>query len=422
MQLTNKHWDIIVVGGGLAGSVMGLALRGYPGRVAVIDAAPKGLQFAVPEFAVPDDNNFDRRNITLSDSSRRIFNSLGIWSGIVHAATAVKTIHVSQKHAFGVTQIRADEEGLEALAWVIPYPFLLRTLQTQLNASANPKFFAETTVQSLAYENGSVCLRVREGDTLYRIKARLVILAEGGGDLLELAGFHTRTFDYKQSAIVTNIRTEHYIEHVAYERFTRHGILVMLPLDRRRYGVVWVYPNVSHDLTAAKVLAWDDGYFAVRLREDFGRKLGDVIRIGKRAAYSLRLFRVTKMVNRSIVALGNAAHTLHPVAGQSFNLTLRDIAFLAQYLFETPENPADDQLLDSWENSRKQDIQYVTAFTDFIARATILPFAPLFSGKALLTFDVFPSLRRAIIRRSLGLSPPVSRLASGLPLEPCRKV
>lgn len=410
MQLFDQHWDIIIVGGGLAGSAMGLALRDYPGQVAVVDAAARAFPSARDK-----DNHFDQRNISLADSSRRVFNSLGIWKDVTDAATAIKTIHVSQQHAFGVSRIHAAEESLEALAWVVPYPLLLNALQAGLDNS-NTKFFPQTKVQSLTDTGDGVYLQIRANTGLRRTKSRLVILAEGGGRLLKSAGFRTRTLDYRHSAIVTNVRTERYIEHTAYERFTRHGILAVLPLNKQRYGIIQAYPDNVLKRMAAQALDWNEAYFAMRLRKDFGNKLGNVTQVGKRVLYPLRLSQTTKLVHCAIVALGNAAHTLHPVVGQSFNLTLRDVAFLAQELLAEPENPANERLLENWQRRRRWDIWQVAAFTDFMARATALPLAPLFSGKVLLAFDMFPSLQRALIKRGLGLEPPASRLASGLPL------
>ena len=398
--------DIAVVGGGLAGIAMALALRSYPGKVLLIDANVWPLESDAPF------TKSDVRNIVLADSSVRIFESLGVWSEIADWATPVHTIHVSEKSNFGVMRIRNTEEKCMALGWVVPYSVLHGSLRRILCQTNDVVFMPATQVEGLETRVDGVTIRISNDDKSSQISADLVILADGGGTLLEQAGFAQKEFNYPQTAIVSNIETEIAKENIAYERFTQHGPMAILPKGGKHYGVVWPHTHRRAD----EIMNWDESRFIRELQADFGRRLGMIQRRSEPVCYPLRLRYVEDMVKDRILALGNAAHTLHPVAGQSFNLTLRDVAALAECLFENTSSAFDSRVLHHWQQQRLTDIKRVTYLTDLLASGFTTPFLSPLRCLALLGLDICPMVRRSIVRRSLGLSPPLSRLASGLPL------
>ena len=396
-------FDVVIVGGGLAGAGLAAALRGYRGRVALIEARP-------PEVLRRD--TFDERNIALADLSRRILDTLGLWDALAVHASPIREIHVSEKGVFGSTRICAEREGLDALAWTLPHRVLGGVLHHGFDGV---EVIEPAAATRFTRRQRGVTLTVEQAGARREIDARLLVLADGGGALRTAAGLDAETRDYGQAAVVFNAETEIAPGDVAYERFTSHGPLAVLPLGGARCGVVWTHAEVQ----AEAVAALPDERFIRALQLDFGSRLGRVLRVGKRSVFPLRLARVSRMAADRVVVLGNAAHTLHPVAGQNFNLTLRDVAALAESVFAAAD-PGAPEVLAAWQARRRADVKRVACFTDFLARAFTRRWralAPL-RGAALLGFDLFPPLRRAVVRRSLGLTPPASRLASGLPLVP----
>ena len=396
--------DVTIIGGGLAGTALAAALRGYPGRVVLIEARPP---VALQRDAC------DGRNIAIADASRRILDTLGAWEKLAEHAHPIREIHVSERGAFGKTRICAEQEGLDALAWVVPYRALDRVLHQGLE---HVGMLAPAAATRLVQREDRVVVTVeREKGACSEIETRLAVLADGGGCLREAAGFTVETSDYGQAAVVANIETEVAAGAAAYERFTPHGPLAVLPLGGTRCGIVWTHASDEADAGAAL----SDERFIAALQADFGRRLGRILRVGARSVFLLHAACATRMVRGRIAVIGNAAHTLHPVAGQSFNLTLRDVAMLAECAF-TAADPGAREPLDSWQVARRADVGRVIRFTDFLARAFTRRwrlFAPV-RGAALLGFDLCPPLRRAVVRRTLGMTPPASRLASGLPLAP----
>ena len=402
-------FDITIVGGGLAGASLATALQGYPGRVAMVEARP-------PEVLQQD--TFDQRSIALADVSRRIFDTLGVWDGMAAQAQPIREIRVSEKGAFGATYIRAEREGLDALAWVVPHRVLGQVLHDKLQ---DIKIFSPASATRLTQYEDHVAVTLDRAGVCEELQTRLLILADSGG-LREAAGFDAEVTDYEQVAVVVNMETEVASDAVAYERFTSHGPLAVLPLGGTRCAVVWTQAKDKVDAVAAL----PDADFIAALQSDFGYRLGRIRRVGARSMFPLRLAQTRQMVNGRIAVIGNAAHTLHPVAGQNFNLTLRDVAALAESVFDEEDVGAARHLA-VWQACRRADVARVAGFTDFLVRAfasRMSLFAPL-RGAALLGLELFPPLRRAVVRRSLGLLPPASRLASGLslrsPLKPSLK-
>ncbi len=400
------QFDIAIVGGGLAGISMAHALREYRGRVALIDR--QNLARAA-EFSPP------LRAIALSDGSRRIFSALGVWDEIAPRASAVRCIRVSERAAFGATKINAHSERLDALAYVVTNAELLRALYRAHEVVGKATLLSGHTLTDAQRRDDGLDISLRCEGQAKTLSARLLILADGGGALSAELGFARRRTDYRQTAHVITAETGRAYDGVAHERFGARGLFAVLPLDgAHRRVIVWAARNDESEAIARS----PDDELAHILRAQLGAHVGDVSVVGKRFSYPLELCYVSRPARDSVVLIGDAAHRLHPVAGQSFNLSLRDIAFLAEHIANSERVNAPDMLA-AYCRARDKDTQRVVRFTDGLARAVMCPArsAAILRGAGLAVLNALPPLRRFVVRRSLGLSPPYSRLACGMPLR-----
>ncbi len=397
-----KDCDLVIIGGGLAGLSLAIALRKCGKSVILIDkGSPMPGSEALPE-----------RALTLSDSSRRILSSLGIWSQLLPAAQAVRSIHVSQQGGFGKTTINCKDENLEALGWVVPYSAVLKVLYDTVAKAQQIQCIRDTEVSSFSQQDGRVFIHTQKAGCSL-LSARLMVLASGGSKLRDTAGFGVRRRDYQQSAILCEVQSSHPRQHIAFERFTPHGPLALLPLSSGKNAVVWMQRT---DFAEKLMAASDDGFKAT-LQAAFGWRLGKIQTVGIRGAYPLVLERAQRLVQGRVVLIGDAVHKIHPIAGQGYNLALRGVATLAENIYRL-KDPADSTALQRYEQTRGADIRRVTRLTDLLARSFLGQwsfFQPL-RGACLLTMDLLPFMRRNIVRRGLGLLPPYSRLACGLDL------
>lgn len=398
-------FDVVIVGGGLAGSAAALATSAAGVRCAIIEPRDVGAAANVP-----------LRALALSTVSRRILDHVGAWRALHERACPVRKIHVSEQGVFGVTRICARREGLDALGYVVTAADLMHALHRSLSAAPSITVFSPARAERV--ERGADCVRVSvaDGGGARRLRARLLVLADGGAsDLSRQLGFEPRTRDYRQAAVVAAVETdEERGEHVAYERFTPNGPLAVLPVGGRGRVVAWVHPEAA----AAEVAALADADFIARLQRVLGRRLGRLANPGERFVYPLALRRSPGMARDRVVLLGDAAHRVHPVAGQGYNLTLRDAAFLSQCAADADDVGA-RAVLDAYQACRTRDVHRVVRFTDALATAFVKPgrSAACLRGAALVALDLLPPLRRAIVRRSLGLAPPWPRLAGVSPVK-----
>jgi len=408
--------DVLVVGGGLAGASLAVALGGAGFDVVVAEAAappPQGDTAPGPAY--------DDRSVALAWGSRRIFDALAVWQHLdAESFAPIERIHVSDRGHFGFAHLDRRDAGLPALGYVVENRTLGAALYAAIGAQASVRVLAPALVSDVRQEAEVACVRLEVEGGEHEVRAALVVLADGGrSPLRERLGIGARVREYGQTAVVTNVTPARYHEHVAYERFTDSGPLAMLPLSRGRCSVVWTV----RDADAQPLLELPEDEFSADLGRRFGDRLGGFVRIGRRAAYPLRLSTVSTDVHPRLALVGNAAHTLHPVAGQGFNLGLRDVAVLAQCLAEARANGDDvgaPHVLARYSAWRRRDHKAVTTFTDGLVRVFSNDFAPLGMARnlGLVAVDLLPPLRRALVRMTSGVAGPQPRLASGLPLTP----
>jgi 2-octaprenyl-6-methoxyphenol hydroxylase len=405
-----KEFDVAIVGGGMVGASFALALRNTSMRVLLIESVP-------PDSA--SQPSFDERTTALGNGSRQIYETLGVWSGMVAAAAPIRSIHVSDAGRLGVARLDAREQGVDAFGYVVPNRVIGRALWQALRGASNIEIAVPAQLKSATPQNDGVVLEVaREGD-IEKIRAVVAVAADGAGSALRAsAGIDASVEDYEQVAIVVNAATDRPNSGEAFERFTPSGPLAVLPLSGGGYAVVWAVSPAR----AAELVAMDEASFAAVLLEVFGWRAGRWTKIGRRNTYPLALSRADETVAGRIVLIGNAAQALHPVAGQGFNLGLRDAATLAEMLAAGARagalgNP--DALLQKFAAWRDEDRRGVTRFTDGLVKlfGNDTPGVGLVRNFGLLMFDLSPAAKRALSRVSWGFAGRMPRLARGLPLE-----
>jgi 2-octaprenyl-6-methoxyphenol hydroxylase len=412
--------DVAIVGGGMVGASLAVALRGTGLTVALIEAH-------APDSAAQP--SFDERTTALGNASRRIFESVGLWKNLAPSAARIDRIHVSDAGRFGFARLDARELGLDALGFVVPNRVIGRELWAALRADPATSMHVPAQLESLHVEADAARLAVRTQQGLVVLSARLVVAADGAQSLVRAsAGLAATVDDYEQVAIVAGLRTDQANDGTAYERFTAAGPMALLPLaiagaaaDSSCWRtLVWA----ARPQDAQRLMALDEAAFLREWQDAFGWRAGRARELGRRAVYPLALSRSTRTTAPRIVLLGNAAQSLHPVAGQGFNLALRDAADLAellaaQVLVEGRGDTGSPDLLARYEAARAADREGVIAFTDTLVRAFSSDHPVLARARdaGLLLFDLLPPAKRALSRVSLGFGGRTPRLARGASLS-----
>ena len=404
--------DVAIVGGGLVGASLALALAQSPLRVMLIEAA------AHDSTGQP---SFDERTTALGNASRRIFAALGTWETMARAAQPIETIHVSEAGRFAFARLRCAEQGIEAFGYVVPNRMIGAALWEALGArqggAERLAIRVPATAEAVVLEPERARLTVMAPGRHETIEAKLIVAADGAHSVIRAAaGIEAAALDYAQTAIVTRVLTDRAHDATAYERFTPSGPIAVLPLRSGGFGVVWAVEPPR----AAELLALSDEDFLSSLQDHFGWRAGRFVRLGARVSYPLKLSRAHTTVGLRSVLIGNAAQALHPVAGQGFNLGLRDAALLAEVLAAAPEDVGAAAVLEQFAERRAEDRAGVVGFTDRLVRTFADARLPvrLLRDLGLLLFDVTPPAKRALARVSLGFGGPTPRLARGLRLLP----
>ena len=385
----------------MVGLSLAAALAELPLEVAVIEPV-------APE--ADDQPSFDARTTALSSGSRQVLAGIGAWPSLAAQATPIRRIHVSERGTFGTAILDAGEQGLAALGYTIENRLLGRALRERVARFPGIRV-VPARVATLESRADSVRLSTDTGETL---EARLVVAADGAQSAVRSAlGIAARVATYGQHAVIAHVDTTRFHDYTAYERFTDTGPIAVLPIFEGRSAVVWTLASES----AQRVLALDDGAFIAGLQQAFGFRLGRFTRVGRRQSYPLALTRSERLVAPRAAILGNAAQSLHPVAGQGFNLALRDVAMLAELVAEGGD-PGAPALLERYAEWRAPDREAVVRFTDSLVRGFGLPLGPLrhARGQGLVLFDLLRPVKREFARRTMGLAGRQPRLVRGLPL------
>lgn len=406
--MTQSVYDIAILGAGPVGHVLALLLARHtaqPERIALLAGAAATPRPVTPEAQTPA---ADPRVLAMNHGSRVLLESVHAWPGM---AADIRHVHVSQRGRLGSTVIRCDEFDVPRLGSVVAYAELHATLQARVAASGVTVLNGPPAAILGQDDQG---VRVQQGDATLR--CNVAVLSDGGNVAVHRSGDSNNGHighhdapanrvqrEYSQHAIVTSARATLPRPGWAWERFTREGPLALLPhpLDRQAYSVVWC----SAPERATELAQLDDAAFSAALSTAFGTRLGRLSSHAPRHIFPLTLSARRTQVQGRLVAIGNAAQTLHPVAGQGLNLGLRDAAQLAQtlsrWLGDPTANPAAG--LSAFARARQADRWITAGLTDFMPRAFATGLAPVehACGLGLLALDMAAPVRAPLARHLL---------------------
>ncbi len=385
--------DVLIIGGGLVGASLACALENSSLSVHVVEAHPLKSDLQP---------SYDDRTVALSWGSRCIFEGMGIWDAMADRVEAIKTIHISDKGHFGATRLRHEEEHVEALGYVAENRVLGDVLYQRLQQNSKLELHCPAELLSIDQKDDRVVATIKDNGKESVVSARLLVAADGViSQVRDLLHIGTSVQDYGQSAVIANVTPTFKHNNIAYERFTDTGPIAFLPMTHNRCSVVWTVPGNQ----AEELMRLGDEDFLQQLQQRFGFRLGQLHKVGTRHAYPLKLIETTQVVRNRVVIVGNAAHSIHPVAGQGFNLALRDIAILTE-LIASAEDAGDSNLLQSYVEQRQDDARRVYRFTDSLVKIFSNNSAALGHLRAagLVAVGLIPQLRHQLARQSMGLS------------------
>ena len=384
---------LAIVGGGLVGASLALALqRG---------ARARGWSITLIEPFAPGEPyqpSYDARSSALSYGTQQIYQRLGLWQAIAQRAEPIRQIHVSERGRFGAARLSAMEEGVPALGYVVENAWLGQCLWQALDAEVVNWRCPAEAVRLQPLEDG-YRLTLDNGETL---DCDLAVLADGGRSALrEQLGIDVSRAPYGQTALIANVSPLEAHRGQAFERFTDEGPMALLPLADNRCALVWTRP----DEDAQRLAALPDAAFLAELQATFGYRLGAFRQVGARHLYPLALVEAREQVRPHLAVLGNAAHSLHPIAGQGYNLSLRDAQALADALLASDAEPGDFAVLQAYLEGQRLDQQLTVGFSDQVTRLFSNDRPLLATGRnlGLLGLDLLPSAKRWFSRQAMGL-------------------
>ncbi len=406
----SDQYDLVIVGGGMVGASLAIALAG------------RGLRLALVEAFEPSSNsqpNYDDRAIALAYGTRLIFEAIDVWPALASVAEPIDKIHVSDRGHFGATRLSSHDEGMPALGYVLTARELGRVLNAQLRQDRSLDLIAPARVVDFAQKDDGVAVEIERDGLMRSLRCRLLVAADGGSSSIrQKLDVPVQQWQYGQSAVVANITPSHPHQGVAFERFTDAGPVALLPMTEGRCALVWTVADDEVD----SVLALDDEAFITAFQTRFGQRLGRFSQVGRRFAHPLSLMRAKQSVSGRVAIIGNAAHTLHPIAGQGFNLGIRDVAALAEVVADAhagDRDPGSTDTLANYSRWRIGEQRNVALVTDGLVRLFINPLRAVRVGRnlGLVAMECLPWLKHPLARAAMGLTGRQPRLARGVPLD-----
>jgi 2-octaprenyl-6-methoxyphenol hydroxylase len=384
--MTQPRHDLLIVGGGPVGASLAIALAG------------SGLDVALLESRADVSSSRDDRTLAISYGTRLILERLGIWEA-AGTATPINTIHVSQRGGFGRSLLVAEEIGLPALGYVLRYAALQQSLGKALAKAPQVRLLSGAQVETVVQEPDAVSIRYAQNGQSQSVSARLLVIADGGVGLAQQAGAIIKSRDYEQQAVVGLIETSRPHGFCAFERFTGDGPVALLPFENR-HALIW---TAGPD-AASRLVCLPEDEFLGSLQQHFGDRAGRFLSIGARSRFPLSLRYALDPVLPRTVLLGNAAQALHPIAGQGFNLGLRDAWELGEVIRSAgTADPGADASLSRYRSIRKLDRMSGIALTDSLVRIFSNDVGPLraLRGGGLAILDLMPAAKRAFVQRMI---------------------
>ncbi|MDR8255981.1 ubiquinone biosynthesis protein UbiH [Acinetobacter baumannii] len=397
--------QVIIVGGGMVGLSLSLMLAKANIAVKLLEAV-KYPNYDDQNVA-PYHSSFDARNTALSRRSVQIYQKLGLWDALQQHATPILQVHITEQGSFGKARLIAEQEKVESFGQVIENAWLGRVLLTQVRQQPLIELIDGVQVTALTQDTEQVHIEAKRGDEVLKLESKLLIAADGRDSFCRQAiGVGVDVHDYDQVAIVTTVQTSKPHEHVGFERFSALGPLALLPLPGEyRRSVVW---PVKKGTEGEWLGEENDQHFLDALQKTYGDRAGKFEKTGKRFSYPLSQVLAHKQAVGRVILMGNAAHTIHPVAGQGFNICLRDADVLLRYLVNQLSASDDignpDNLL-AYEQARLSDQQRVIKFCDTVVRgfSNQNPLLKLIRNTGLIAFDVIPGVKPLVANYAMGL-------------------
>ena len=394
MQDDIKQYDIVIVGGGLIGMALAAALAKSPLSVLLLEQNT---------VAAVSANILDLRTTGLSRSSATIFQQMGLWQKIEPIVTAIEKLDISEQGGYGSARIDATEFQMAPVGYMVPNLALIKILSEYVQGLENVSIQAPAGLLSLEKNTQGYLLQCSRAQAELTVQARLVVGADGAqSKLRSLLNIDASHKDYGQTAIISNVRPERLHQGCAYERFTAHGPLAILPIQDQHCALILTHASDQ----AAAHIALDDDAFLTALQQAFGQRLGKLEAIGKRVSYPLTMTAASELHKPAAVLIGNAAQSVHPVAAQGFNLGLRDVHSLAGLLHQNNyQLDSLDQLLTTYAASRVSDREHVIKLTDGLTRmfAAQFPAARALRGLSLRVLGAVAPLQRVLLNRNSGM-------------------
>jgi len=386
-HMISAHYDIVIIGGGPVGMALALALQ------------DTGISSLLLEARGLPEKDEDPRPLALSYGSHLILHRLGVWNGLAKK-TPITTIHISNRGSLGQTVLTPQDAGVPTLGFVVNYHDLFCSMHQRLTSDTSG-YIAGAVVTGLDTTENSGMVHFNYQNEAQKVTAKLIVLADGGKLAQQLPDVAYQSHDYHQFAVVGNVKAEKKQSGIAYERFTADGPVALLP-NEEDFALVWtVSPEAIHEISAL-----NEADFLVRLHRHFGDRLGKFTHAGKRSAFPLTLKYALSVTAQRVALIGNAAQTLHPVAGQGFNLGLRDAYELAQEAIDaqnTSRQIGAPAMLSNYRRKRQIDSGGGRFFTDTLIKLfsndnALLKHA---CGIGLTALNCTPPLKRFVARRMI---------------------
>ncbi len=397
----SPDYDVVIVGAGMVGASLACALSS--------SMATSNLRIAIIESVTLSNDqqpSYDDRGLTLSASSKRILEQIDVWQQVQAYATPIKKIHVSEQGRFGFTRLSADEVGRNELGNIVIARALGQALHKQMASYKNVELICPAELKHFKRNNEMMELEITESGQTRIISAGLLVGADGSRSLVRrLADINTKEKDFKQTAIVANVTTQKPNNATAFERFTPHGPVALLPIDKNRSVLVFTVNRND----AEYYLAMSDELFIKEVENEFGRRLGYIGQVGQRRSYPLFFIEALEQYQQQLVLLGNAAHSIHPNAAQGFNLGLRDVAGLAECIFtglKKGYDISDITILEDYVALRQKDQKRIMRLSNKLASIFYNEYPVLSSARnaAMLLLDVIPELKKSFMQTTMGLA------------------
>lgn len=397
--------EVIIVGGGMVGLSLALMLAKAEIAVKLLEA----IQYPNYDDAnlAPYHSSFDARNTALSRRSVQIYQELGLWDALQQYATPILQVDITEQGSFGKARLVAEKERVESFGQVIENAWLGRVLLTQVRQHPNIELIDGVNVTALHQDAEYAHVEAQRGEYTHRLKAKLLIAADGRDSFCRQAlGVGVDVYDYDQVAIVTTVQTSKPHQNVGFERFSALGPLALLPVPgESRRSVVWpVKKGTEHEWLGEA----NDQHFLAALQKTYGDRAGTFQSTGKRFSYPLSQVLAHQQAIGRVLLMGNAAHTIHPVAGQGFNLCLRDAHVLMRFIQNHLSQHSDigaPSMLREYEQARLTDQRRVIRFCDLVVRGFSHPnpILKLIRNTGLLAFELIPGIKPLVANYAMGL-------------------